>query len=128
MKTAVSIFHWSPRILSILAILFLSMFALDSFAPNLTVWQQMTGFLIHLIPSFILLAILVVAWKREQIGGLIFIIIGILFIPFIYRHNYTMNHSTWISTGIVLMINFPFILVGLLFLISHRLKKKINNQ
>jgi hypothetical protein len=128
MKTSVAIYHWIPRILCILAILFISMFALDSFAPGLTIWQQISGFLIHLIPSFILLALLIVAWKWEFIGGLIIMLIGIIFIPFIYSHNYSMNHSVGISIGIVLMINIPFVLVGFLFLISHRMKKKLSQQ
>ena len=55
MKTSLAVYHWLPRILCILSILFISMFALDAFAPNLTIWQQITDFLIHLIPSFILL-------------------------------------------------------------------------
>jgi hypothetical protein len=104
------------------------MFALDSFSPDLTIGQQILGFLIHLIPSFILLALLIIAWKWEFIGGLIFTLIGLLFIPFIYSHNYSMNHSVQISIGIVLMINIPFVLVGILFIISHYMKRKLTQK
>jgi len=116
--------HWLPRILCILAILFISMFALDSFAPELTFWQQILGFLIHLIPSYILIIFLIVAWKWELIGGMIFMILGFGFMPFIYTMNYHMNHSVWISLSIILAINFPFVVVGGLFILSHFLKKK----
>jgi hypothetical protein len=70
---------WLPRMLCILASLFLSMFALDAFGPGMTLWQQIGGFLIHLIPSFILLTFLVVAWKWELIGGGLFVLIGLVF-------------------------------------------------
>ena len=123
MKTSVALSHWIPRILCILAILFVSMFALDSFAPGLTIWKQLGSFLIHLIPCYILIALLVIAWKREYLGGLLFVIIGVIFIPFVFIHNYHMNHSFWISLSIVLVINIPFVVVGLLFIRSHYLKK-----
>jgi hypothetical protein len=123
MKTSSAIIHWIPRILCILAILFVSMFALDSFDERLTIWQQIGGFLIHLIPSYILLALLLVAWKWEFIGGILFLLIGLGFSPFIYLHNFDMNHSVWMSLFIVLMINIPFVLVGALFIVSHFKKK-----
>jgi len=124
MKKSIRVFHWVPRILCILAILFISMFALDSFTPGLTIWQQLGAFFIHLIPSFILLVLLIVAWKWEFIGGIIFIVIGLGLSPFIYMRNYNMNHSVGMSLGIILMITFPFVVVGILFIISHFLKKK----
>jgi len=125
-KKSITVFHWLPRILCIIAILFISVFALDAFAPGLTIWQQIGGFLIHLIPSFVLLAFLVLAWKREYVGGIIFIIIGIVSSLFIFVHNYEMNDSIWMSLGIVISITVPFLLVGILFLLSHFQKKKLN--
>jgi hypothetical protein len=128
MEKSVSLFHWIPRILCILAILFVSLFAFDSFAPGLSFWQQIAGFLIHLIPSFILLAMLLVAWKWEFTGGIIFIILGIGLSPWLFYQNYKMNHSVGMSLGIIFAITIPFALVGLLFLISHSKKKKMVNN
>jgi hypothetical protein len=124
MKTSVRLFHWLPRILCILAILFISLFAADAFSPGLTIWQQLGAFVIHLIPSFILLAFLILAWKWELIGGIIFMVIGLAFSPFIFMLNYHRNHSIWLSLVIILSITLPFVVVGILFLISRRLKKK----
>jgi cell division protein FtsW (lipid II flippase) len=124
MEKPISVLHWTPRILCILAILFISMFALDAFTPELTIWQQLGAFFIHLIPSFILLALLIVAWKWEYIGGIIFLVIGLGFSPLIFIHNYNMNHSIWMSLGIIMMITFPFFVVGILFLASYYKKKK----
>ena len=119
------IFYWLPRGLCIAAILFISMFALDSFSPDLTIWQQIGAFLIHLIPSFILAALLALAWKWEFLGGILFLIIGIVFTPIIFQHNYRMNHSVWTSLYIILLITVPFILVGILFLTDHNRRKKL---
>ena len=124
MKTSIRVFYWLPRIICILAILFISLFAADAFAPGLSIWQQLGGFLIHLIPSFILLGFLIVAWKWELIGGIIFTLIGLGLSPFIFMVNFKNNHSVWISLGIILMVTIPFVVVGILFMVSHSLKKK----
>jgi hypothetical protein len=124
MSTKIKIVHWTPRILCVLAILFVSLFAADAFDPALTILQQMGGFFIHLVPSFILALFLFIAWKRELTGGIMFVLLGIGFSPGIYYQNLQMNHSVLISLGVILMITFPFFLVGVLFIISHFLKKK----
>ena len=125
MKTSINLFHWLPRILGLLAILFISLFAADAFAPGLTIWQQLGAFLIHLIPSFILLAFLFIAWKWELIGGIIFMVIGLAFTPVIFILNYNRNNSIWLSLVIILTITIPFVVVGILFLVSHRQKKNL---
>jgi cell division protein FtsW (lipid II flippase) len=124
MKNSIKVFHWLPRIICILAILFVSVFALDAFSSELTIWQQLGAFVVHLIPSFLLLAFLILAWKREYVGGIIFIIIGLGMSLFVFVRNYKMNDSIWMSLGIILSITIPFIIVGVLFIVSHFLKKK----
>jgi Tfp pilus assembly protein PilN len=124
MKKTLALFHWLPRVLCVTAILFISLFALDAFDPELSLWQQLAAFLIHLIPSFVLGVILLVAWKWEYIGGFIFTVLGLGLSPWVYMMNYQMNHSIWMSMGVVLMITFPFVMVGILFVLSHFLKKK----
>ncbi len=124
MKKSILIIHWIPRVLCILAILFISLFSLDSFGPGMSLWQQISAFMMHLIPSFVLVLFLIVAWKWELVGGAIFVIVGLGFMPFIYMMNFHMNHSVWMSLGVILIINFPFILVGILFILSRFLKNK----
>ena len=124
MRKTIRIIHWLPRVICILAMFFISLFAADSFSPELTFWQQITGFLMHLIPSFILTAILVVAWKWEFVGGIIFTVLGVGLSPIIFMKNYNMNHSIEMSLGIIFTITIPFVLVGILFITSHFLKNK----
>ena len=125
MKTSTKVLHWLPRILCILAILFISMFSLDAFAPGLTLWQQLGGFLIHNIPSFVLLAVLIVAWKWEKVGGIILTILGLALCIFVFILNYKRNHFP-VATSLLntLIIAIPFVLAGILFILSHYRKKK----
>jgi cytochrome b561 len=104
------------------------MFALDSFAPGLTLIQQIGAFLMHLVPSFVLLALLILAWQQELVGGSLFVLIGIIFSPIIYQHNFRMNHSVMISLQVILLITFPFIVTGTLFIIHHFLARKAKKE
>ncbi len=111
--------YWAPRIICILAILFVSLFALDAFDSSFSIWQQIGGFLIHLVPSFILLGLLILAWKYEYIGGIILVLIGLVFSVVVFRMNYKMNHSLWMSIGVISAITLPFVISGILFIINH---------
>jgi hypothetical protein len=125
MNASVKVLKWLPRIICILAILFISMFSLDAFAPGLTLWQQLGAFMIHNIPSFVLLAFLIFAWKRELTGGIIFIILGFILSLLVYLLNHYRNHfSVGRSLGIVAMITLPFVVAGILFIMSYYRKKK----
>ncbi|MFH1331947.1 MAG: hypothetical protein ABIH63_01555, partial [archaeon] len=72
--------YWTPRILTIIFILFISMFALDIFSEDYTPIQIIIGLFMHLIPSFILIIALIIAWKYEIVGGVVFISAGIFYI------------------------------------------------
>jgi len=124
MEKSISLFHWLPRIICILAILFVSMFALDAFAPGLTIWQQIGGFLIHLIPSYILLAMLIVAWKWEYSGGITFTITGLAFCVSVFLLNHNRNQFSVAQSAVnALLVAFPFVIVGVLFIVSYKKKK-----
>jgi hypothetical protein len=125
MKTSTKVLYWTARILCILAILFISLFALDSFSSERTFWQNTTAFLMHLIPSFVLLASLIIAWKWEKVGGIILTIIGLALSIFVFVLNYKRNHfSVAIGLQNALIVAFPFVLSGILFILSHFRKKK----
>jgi len=78
----------------------------------------------HNIPSFVLLAVLIVAWKWEKVGGIILTIIGLAFSIFIFVFNYKMNHFPVMTCLLqTLVVAFPFVLAGILFILSHNRKK-----
>jgi len=68
-----TIFSWIPLILIILAIGFMVLFSFDSFEGNEPVGRKLLGFLMHNIPALILIAITVIAWRWELIGGILLV-------------------------------------------------------
>ena len=60
---------WTPRALAIVFIAFLSLFALDVFGEGYGFWQTLLALVIHLIPTWILIALLILAWRWEWIGA-----------------------------------------------------------
>lgn len=119
-----NLFHWAPRILTIVSILLISMFALDSFSSGVPLLKQIGAFLMHLIPSIVLLAILAVAWNHRLTGGIIFIITGLVLSPFLYSMNFRNNNSIWMSIGIVAIITLPFIIAGVMFIVDYYYSRK----
>ena len=103
------ILTWAPRIIAILFIGFISLFALDSFSGDVPVGKQILGFFIHLIPSFVLVACLIVAWKNRIFGGLLFLVVGMVF---------TIYFGTYKNPTNFLLISAPVLLVGVLFILS----------
>ena len=125
MKTSTKVLYWTARILCILGILFISLFALDSVSSERTFWQNTAALLMSLIPSFVLLAVLIIAWKWEKTGGIILTIIGLALSIFVFVLNYKRNHfPVAISLQNALMLAIPFVLAGILFILSHYRKKK----
>lgn len=104
-----------PRILAILYIAFISLFALDVFEGGYGFWGTIIALFMHLIPSFLLIAGLVVAWKRPTAGGAIFLVLGIIF---------TLWFRTYQRIDVFLLISLPLLVIGLLFIISGMGKKR----
>ena len=110
--------YWAPRILSIIFILFLMLFSLDIFEMNLNFWGTLLGLFMHNIPALILLVIVIISWKREIVGGIAFILAGLIYITLLLV-NILKDPSLW-----SLIIAGPSFLIGILFLINWNKKKK----
>jgi len=119
------IIYWVPRILAILFILFLAMFSLDVFDLHMGFWQTIVGLFMHNIPALILLIVLIISWKYEIVGGIAFILAGLLYIVLL-AINSIINGFEWYYLTWPLPISGPAILIGILFLLNWRIKK-INN-
>lgn len=103
----------TPTVLKAVAIavavlygLFLSIFALDSHSPP--------EFMIHLIPTFLVLAFAWLSWKSPVFGGPAFLLLGIVA---------TWHYHSDASTSLFLLISAPLFLSGVLLLISLMIKK-----
>jgi len=115
---------WTPRILGILAIIFISLFAFDAFSEDSSFWQNLAGFFLHLIPSFALIALLIFAWKQELWGGIAFTVLGLFFVPLIFNVNNRPGNTFGQTLGITMMVTLPFIVIGILFIVSHYMNKR----
>ena len=77
MKT---VLYWAPRVLGLAFAAFLSIFALDVFGHGSGFWGTLLALLMHLIPTFLVLGALLIAWRREGIGALLFIALAAVYL------------------------------------------------
>ncbi|MFC1635869.1 hypothetical protein ACFL5Z_13605 [Planctomycetota bacterium] len=108
---------WTPRILCIAFAVFVSLFALDVFGEGYNFFETILAFLIHLIPTGIILIALAVSWRWEWMGAITFIALGIVYIM-IFRDR-EFGWSTY------LIISGPLFLLGVLFLINWLCHKQL---
>jgi len=101
MIITMDIFKKLPKIFAIAFILFISIFALDE------IGHSVIGFTIHLIPTFVLIALTFLAMKKPKIGGIAFVITGIIFVFFFHTYK---------SAGGFILISGPLFLIGALFI------------
>lgn len=103
----------------------MALMSLDIFDMKLGFWGTLLGLFMHNIPVFILLVVLLISWKHEIVGGIVFISAGILYIV-IMLMNTLRNSFEWYMISYSFIIAGPAFLIGILFIINW-LKKK-NNQ
>lgn len=105
---------WIARISAIVFILFISIFAFDSFAAGLAFSEAIIVFFIQLIPSSILTIFLIVFWNKSKYSGVIWILFGIVYffliLPAIIR-DFQLYQLSWI----VLFSGISFVIAYLFF-------------
>jgi hypothetical protein len=100
------IIHWAPRVASIAIIFFISLFSFDVFDTEASTLQLLGGFLMHNIPSIVMLVLLFFAWRRPQVGFWAFLAAGIVFIIFFVRSIYALTNlllfvlPIWLVAGL----------------------------
>jgi len=110
---------WLPRILCLMFAVFISAFALDVFEGNTGFWRTTLALLMHLIPTAVILIVLVVSWRREWVGAILFIGLSGLFIL-----RFWGNGPWWIY----LIMTGPLFLVGILFLLNWRYRAQLRTS
>jgi len=113
------VLYWFPRILGILYILFLSLFALDAFYGEHNLGYEFMSFLKHLIPSFILVILLIIAWRRPLTGGILFLIAGIIF---------TLGYATFQVAPAFFCISCPLFIIGITFLMEYAIRSRSSRR
>jgi len=103
---------WTPRVLAMAYIAFLSMFALDVFGEQHSFWRILVALLIHLIPAFVLLAGLILAWRWEWVGAALYAAAGVLYVAWVLQ----LPLAPALKINWVLTIAGPTFLIAALFL------------
>ncbi len=112
-RVANRLLFWTPRVVCIAFAAFISIFALDVFRKGVPVWQVAVALLLHLIPTFLVVAILVLSWRREWIGGALFVALALLYVVWA-------SGKPFFGVPVLLLIAGPLLLVGVLFLLNWR--------
>lgn len=106
--------HYAPRLLSLVFVAFLSVFALDVFEGQFNA-LMIVGFLIHLLPSFALLALTIIAWRYPVAGAGAFIGFAL---AYVMLAGFDRPWS-WYAA-----ISLPSLLVGVLYLADWLYSRK----
>jgi hypothetical protein len=107
---------WAPRILGILFAIFLSLFALDVFSEGYTFRETLVALFMHLVPTFIVIAALAIAWRREWIGAVLFFGLAVFYVVMAWGRFPFVTYLT---------ISGPLFLTGVLFLLNWRFRDEL---
>lgn len=114
-RTGERVLYWAPRALGIAFALFISVFALDVFGENLPLSKLLIAMGLHLIPTGIIVLVLALSWKREWLGFVGFIALGLLYMWMTRLRFQVIAY---------LIISGPAFLIGLLFLANWLWRRK----
>ena len=103
------ILFWTPRVLCILFAMFLSLFALDVFSEGYGLGETILALLIHLVPVYIVVIALVIAWRWEWVGAILFIALALFYLV------WSWGRFHWSAS---LVISGPLVLLCVLFLFN----------
>jgi len=106
---------WAPRALCFTFAAFISLFALDAIDSSHSFRTNAMDLVVHLIPTWVLLAFLAVGWRWPRAGGVLLIAAGLYYA----LQSGPAHHLSWI-----LVVAAPAWLCGALFLISARVLHK----
>ena len=108
------VIRWSPRVLSLAFVLFLSLFALDVFGEY-TGWDFAVALFMHLLPSFVLLGVIIISWKYDLVGAIAFLASAAFYV-FMVGFDRPWSWYAFISG--------PAAITGILFLTSWLWKRR----
>ncbi len=99
---------WAPRAIGIGFAVFLSLFALDVFGKGYGFWKIVPALAIHLVPVYIVVAVLAIAWRWEWIGAVAFAGLAAWYATDVWH-----RHPDWVIT-----IAGPLVILAVLFLFN----------
>ena len=110
MKTSIKrVLFWSPRILCILFAMFLSLFCFDVFDKGRGFWETILALLVHLVPVYIVVILLIIAWRWEWVGAILFNALALFYVIWAWGR---FHWSAYLG------ISGPLVFIGVLFLFN----------
>jgi len=119
--TSERLLFWAPRFLSILFIAFLSLFALDVFNEHLGFWRTAFALVMHLRLSIVLVAVLIVAWRREWVGSMLYAAAGLLYVIRVASTSLPIS----VRVNWMLVIAGPAFVIAVLFFLSWKKHREL---
>ena len=111
------IIHWTPRILGVLFVLFISLFAFDVFDGQYSAWETVLALFMHLLPSIVLSIAIALAWRWEWVGTLFFAGWSIFYIA---------TFRGFPASVYIILAGIP-LLIGVLFLVDWIYRKELRH-
>lgn len=93
-------------VLSVLFTAFVGSFALDVLGEE----KWLLALSIHLIPTYVLIILTIISWKKEFVGGILWILLGIFFLK-MSLHN--------------MIVAIPSIIIGVVNIIIGKIGSKL---
>lgn len=112
-ETTKRVLYWTPRIIGLAFAAFLGIFALDVFSMPVDIGHKALALLMHLIPTGMVLVALMIVWRREWVGAVLFPLLAVVhLVP-------TWGRLDWSGYA---LIDGPLLLLGILFWVnwSHK--------
>jgi hypothetical protein len=116
------VLYWTPRTLSMIFIGFLALMSFDVFGSGQGFWPTVLALFMHILPALILLIVLIISWKYEIVGGVGFILAGLVYIALLMGKPFEWYMLSWIA-----QISGVAFLTGILFFVGW-VKKRKNHE
>jgi hypothetical protein len=111
--------YLAPRILGVLMAIFISLFALDVFDGGYSFWRAVGAFLVHLLPTYLVIIALVLAWRWEWIGAMVFIGLGVFYVVWGWGR---------FPLAAYFAISGPLVVIGVLFLLNWLFRGQLREK
>jgi hypothetical protein len=90
------------------------MFALDVFSEGYGFGQTILALLIHLVPTYLVVIALIIAWRWEWVGAILFFALALFYLV-------SSKGGSWVISG-------PLFLVGVLFIFNWKYRAKLKTR
>jgi hypothetical protein len=118
-STTKEIIIWTPRVICVVAALFMFLFAFDAFNHNYALSVAIAEFLNKLLPVFIIILLLLLSMRWALVGSILFNLIGLSYII------YNWGEFSFVS---YFGVTVPLFVVGVFFLVNWIFREEIESR